>query len=199
MQTALLWFRDDLRLADNPALQAALRSGHAIVPVYIPAPGQEGHWTPGEASNAWRHRALQALDANLRKRGSRLRLFAGPTLPILQALVASTGAEAVFWNRRYEPAIEQRDATIKHALRKEGVHAESHNGALLFEPWQVATKQGGPYKVFTPFWRAGSAILHLPMPHDAPAALPDVDDGPHGLPLDALKLSPSPDWDNGFW
>ena len=82
------------------------------------------------------------------------------------------------------------NTAIKAALRLQGLRVESHNGALLFEPWQISTKQGGPYKVFTPFWRAGSAMLHLPRLQDPPAILPKVDEGPKGLPLEALALPP---------
>lgn len=199
MANAIIWFRNDLRLADNPALQAALDAGYAPIPIYIHAPEEEGTWAPGAAAEAWRHHSLAALDAMLRIRGSRLRIFHAPSLQTLQTLAAACNAEAVFWNRRYEPAIEKRDTAIKSALRRQGLHVESHNGALLVEPWQVATKQGGPYKVFTPFWRAATAALQLPRLHDAPATLPNVSDGPHGLPLDALRLTPSLGWDEGFW
>lgn len=199
MANALVWFRNDLRLADNPALQAALDAGYAPIPVYIHAPEEEGDWVPGAAAETWRHRSLAALDAALRKCGSRLRIFHSPSLQTLQTLAAACNAEAVYWNRRYEPAIEKRDTAIKAALKRQGLRAESHNGALLFEPWQIATKQGGPYKVFTPFWRAGSAMLTLPASQDAPEVLPKVDEGPQGLPLEALKLTPVPGWDLGFW
>ena len=91
------------------------------------------------------------------------------------------------------------DTAIKAALRLQGLRVESHNGALLFEPWQISTKQGGPYKVFTPFWRAGSAMLHLPRLQDPPAILPKVDEGPKGLPLEALALAPTLSWDSTFW
>jgi deoxyribodipyrimidine photo-lyase len=199
MANALVWFRNDLRLADNPALQAALDAGFAPIPVYIHAPEEEGDWVPGAASEAWRHRSLAALDAALRKCGSRLRIFHSPSLQTLQTLAAACNADAVYWNRRYEPAIEKRDTAIKSALKRQGLRAESYNGALLFEPWQIATKQGGPYRVFTPFWRAGSAMLTLPGLQDAPVVLPKVDEGPQGLPLEALKLTPALGWDHGFW
>ena len=150
---AIIWFRNDLRLDDNPALRAALDAGLAPVCVYIHAPDEEGDWAPGAASNAWRHRSLAALDAELRKRGSRLRMFHGPSQATLETLVDTCEAEAVFWNRRYDPAIEARDTGIKRDLRESGVRAESHNGALMLEPWSLQTGQGGPYKVFTPFWR----------------------------------------------
>lgn len=199
MLTAILWFRDDLRLADNPALQAALKNDYAIIPIYIHAPDEEGNWAPGRASNAWRHRSLQSLDAELRKRGSHLRMFFGPTLQTLQTLIASTGADAVFWNRRYEPAIERRDTMIKQALRREGLRAESYNAALLFEPWELQTKQGDPYKVFTPFWKTALSQWREPKLHEAPGSLTAIRQGPEGVPLETLGLAPELGWDVGFW
>ncbi|MDN5782653.1 MAG: DNA photolyase family protein [Luteimonas sp.] len=199
MPNALIWFRNDLRLADNPALQAALDEGYAPVCVYVHAPGEERDWAPGAASNAWRHRSLARLDADLRERGSCLRLFRGPSLQTLQTLIAACDARAVFWNRRYEPAIERRDTRIKQVLRGEGVRAESFNGALLFEPWQLQTKQGGPYKVFTPFWRSALADWRLAELRDVPATLAAVVEGPGGVDLDTLRLAPALGWDASFW
>lgn len=199
MPNALVWFRNDLRLADNPALRMALEEGFTPVCIYVHAPDEEGRWAPGAASNAWRHRSLAALDASLRTRGTRLRLFAGPSKATLQSLAAACDAQAVFWNRRYEPAVEKRDAAIKKALRAQGLRADSCNAALLHEPWEVATKQGGPYKVFTPFYRATRAMATRHDAWDAPAAIGDVDDGPKGLPLEALRLAPALGWDAGFW
>lgn len=196
---ALVWFRNDLRLDDNPALQAALDNGYVPIPVYIHAPDESGEWRAGAASDAWRHRSLAALDAQLRRRGTHLRYFFGPSLTTLQALLATTGAQAVFWNRRYEPAHEQRDANIKTTLRQQGVHVESFNAALLFEPWTVRNRQGGPFKVFTPFWKTALAQWQLALCIDAPARLPHSDEGPAGVPLDALRLAPSHGWDSGFW
>src|SRR3990167_3322860 len=100
MERALLWFRNDLRLADNPALDGLLRAGLAPIPVYIHAPEEHGEWAPGAASDAWRLRSLRALDADLRARGSRLQVLRGPTHEVLARLVAATDAKAVYWNRR---------------------------------------------------------------------------------------------------
>ena len=197
MSSALVWFRRDLRLADNPALRAALDAGHDIVPVYVHAPAEEGNWVPGPASSAWLHRSLAALDSDLRALGSCLVLREGGSLETLQALIAETGAVAVYWNRRYEPAIQARDTEIKRALRRQGLQADSFNGSLLFEPWELATKQGGPYKVFTPFWRTALSRWQVRGLDPAPAGLkaPTV----HGVPLASLRLAPAVDWDSGFW
>lgn len=199
MPNALVWFRNDLRLSDQPALRAALEEGYTPICLYIHAPDEEGAWPPGGASDAWRHRSLKALDEDLRKRGSRLRLFFGPSLQTLQTLLIAYDAEAVFWNRRYEPAIEKRDADIKKKLRGQGVRAESFNGSLLFEPWVLNTKQGGPYRVFTPFWRTALAMWRLPALWDAPKRIEDVEEGPEGVALDAFQFAPARWWDAGFW
>jgi len=196
---AIIWFRNDLRLDDNPALQAALRAGLAPVPVYIHAPDEEGAWRPGAASDAWRHRSLAALDAELRRRGSKLHCFRGPSAETLREIVRATRAAALFWNRRYEPAIEERDARIKRELRADGVRVDSFNGSLLIEPWEVQTKNGDPYRVFTPFWRMAQGQLRSPPPAVAPQSLPSCDFDLGDAPLDALELSPTIAWDAGFW
>lgn len=197
MSTAIVWFRRDLRLRDNPALQAAIEAGHDVIPVYIHAPHEEGAWAPGAASDAWLHHSLQQLDAQLRAIGSALLLRSGDSMAELQALIAESGAEAVYWNRKYEPATQPRDAAIKRGLREQGVQVESHNGYLLFEPWELATLQGGPYKVFTPFWRNALTRWRLAELSEAPRKLSPVK--LPGLPLKALALEPRLGWDAGFW
>ncbi len=199
MACALVWFRNDLRLADNPALQAALRAGLVPVPIYIPAPEDEGAWAPGAASDAWRHRSLHALADSLQACGSRLQVARGPALPALERLAHETGAQAVFWNRRYEPAIESRDAAVKRALRRRGLRVESHNAALLFEPWQVQTRNGDPYRMFTPFWRTALAQWRLPAGSEAPQRLPAPPPLTDGIAIEALGLAPARRWDAGFW
>ena len=199
MPYALVWFRHDLRLDDNPALRAALDEGYTPVPVYIRAPQEEGDWAPGGASDAWLHRSLEGLDADLRACGSRLVLRRGASAAVLDALLEETGAEAVFWNRKYEPATQPRDAALKKALRERDLRVESFNGSLLFEPWDLATQQGGPYKVFTPFWRSALAQWRAPATWDAPDTLPAFDAAWQGESLDAWRLTPALGWDAGFW
>ena len=199
MSHAVVWFRNDLRLADNPALNAALEGGFTPLCVYVHAPEEEGEWAPGAASEAWRHHSLVALDADLRARGSRLLIRRGPTRQAVSSLIAEADAQAVFWNRKYEPATQPRDAALKRELKEQGLQVESFNGALLFEPWSLATQQGGPYKVFTPFWRNALTQLRLPALHKAPEALPGISEKFASEAIESLKLLPSLGWDEGFW
>ncbi len=199
MPIALVWFRSDLRLADNPALHAALEAGFDPVPVYIHAPHEEGCWAPGAASNAWRHRSLKALDLALRQRGSRLLVRRGDSAMVLQQLIEQSRAQALFWNRKYEPATQPRDAAIKQALKQRHVQVRSCNAALLAEPWDVQTRTGEPYKVFTAFYRNVMAGLAQRALQDAPEALPAVPSALKGEGIDALGLAPALNWDAGFW
>ena len=202
MAHALVWFRRDLRLADNPALQAALDAGLVPVPVYIHAPDEEAPWVPGAASRAWLRKSLQALDADLKARGSRLIIRRGESLAEIEKLIGETKAEALHWNRLYEPACIARDTRIKQGLKSRGLHVESHNGALLVEPWQVQTGQGDPYRVFTPFWKNARQHLEGLRATDAPKRLPEPPPRLTGLDVDDLGLAPpgdEPRWDEGFW
>lgn len=198
MKLAVCWFRRDLRLADNPALQAALDSAEAVVPLYVWSPGDEGEWAPGAASRWWLHQALAALDAALRARGSRLVLRAGPAATELPALVAATGAEGVFWNRLYEPALVARDTLIEAQLRGAGVIARSFKSGLLFEPEELETGQGNPYRVFTPFWKAALKRPEPGAPLAAPCDLKPPAKWPPGPDLDALGLMPAIRWYDGL-
>ncbi len=197
MSIALVWFRRDLRLADHPALQAALRAGHTPVPVYVDAPDEEAPWQPGAASRWWLHHSLAALDTELRELGSSLVLCTGESLAELTRLVDVNGASAVYWNRLYDPVVTRRDSAIKEALRQRGIVVESHAAQLVAEPWEIRNGSGDPYRVFTPFWRTLQKHLPLPEPLPAPTSLP-----PHavsGCPLADLKLLPRINWDQGFY
>jgi len=194
----LLWFRQDLRLSDNAALAAAYGRGGPVVPVYILDTAGDGSWAPGGASRWWLHHALEALAARLAERGSRLILATGQSQHVLAALIRTTGAGAVYWNRRYEPATIARDSLIKTALDAEGVEARSFNSALLFEPHTIANKQGNPFQVFTPFWRH---CLSLPVPEPvsvSPGRLSAPSNWPDSVPLEALELQPKIPWDRSF-
>lgn len=145
----LVWFRQDLRLTDQPALYEAARLGE-VIPVYIWSPEEEGIWQPGLGARSWLIQSLQALDASL---GGKLILKKGPTKKVLKELLVSTKAENLFFNRRYEPEILKRDAEIVEAFQKAGITTRTFNASLLIEPWELESKQKKPYQVFTPFWR----------------------------------------------
>jgi deoxyribodipyrimidine photo-lyase len=197
--TTLVWFRQDLRLADNPALAAALESGAAVVPVYIHAPIEEGAWAPGAASRWWLHHSLERLGEDLARRGSRLTLRAEPqSLAALLALARECGAVRIVWNRRYEPAAIARDQDLKAAFRAAGIQADSYNSALLHEPWTVQTRTGGPFQVFTPFWRHCLSLPDPPEPQGAPSALPAPPRWPASERPEGLGLLPRIDWAGGL-
>ena len=201
---SILWFRRDLRLDDNPALAAAAAGGRRVVPVYIHAPHEESPWEPGAASRWWLHHSLSALDESLHRRGGSLWIAGGAgaeradSLAELRRIAAATGATEVHWNRLYDPTTRERDTRIKQALRADGLRCESHNSALLFEPWDVLNGSGLPYRVFSAFWR--SCVRSLPeiRPAVAPADISFAQAPADAPQVDALRLLPRIPWDQGL-
>ena len=153
MSSTIVWFRDDLRLADNSALAAAIEKGGPIIPVFIWAPEECGNWIPGAASKWWLHNALESLQADLGKSGAKLILRSGKSLKVLRDLIEEAGASRVYWNRRYERSLREVDSEVKSKLRGAGIEVESFNSNLLNEPHTVAAGSGQPYKVYTPYWK----------------------------------------------
>ncbi len=191
---AIVWFRADLRLDDNPALAEAIRSG-SVIPLFIWS--DEEPWALGAASRWWLHQSLVQLDKQLHRVGSRLIVRRGEALGVLKELLNETGDGAVYWNRRYEPALLERDRSVKAALTEAGIEVKSFNGSLLYEPWQIQNSSGQPFQVFTPFWKACSSIEPA-RPVDAPALLPSPERWPKSLSIDALELEPKVDWAAGM-
>jgi deoxyribodipyrimidine photo-lyase len=195
---AILWLSNDLRLDDNPALLAASAAAHQVIPLYINDVAGEGPWPEGAASRWWRHHSLAALAEALARCGSRLVVRQGEALAVLQAVIAESGATAIFWSRRYEPAIMARDTLIKQQLRQQGLEVASFNANLLFEPWLCGKADGSPYRVFTPFWRM---LQQRGLPATAEAApdrLPPCPAAIDSLPLAALGLLPRLPWSAGL-
>ncbi|MGB8852970.1 MAG: deoxyribodipyrimidine photo-lyase [Pirellulales bacterium] len=191
--TTIVWFRHDLRIDDNPALIAAAARG-AVVPVFIWAPDEEKPWPPGAASRWWLHHSLEKLAAVLEKLGAPLVIRRGPTQAALESLAKETKATHVVWNRRYEPVVIARDTAIKKKLAAAGLDVESFNGSLLFEPMHVATKEGKPYQVFTPFWRSLLGRDEPAAPLAGPKKLTAVAATPKSLAVADLGLLPTIDW-----
>lgn len=195
--TTLVWFRRDLRLADHPALAAAVRAG-AVVPVYVWDPGAEEPWAPGGASRWWLARSLEALDADLRRARSRLLVRRGRAESEIVRLARETGARRVHWSRLYEPSADRRDEDVRRALESQGVEVETFNSSLLHEPRTIRTRQGGPYGVFTPFHRACLAAPEPPAALPSPERLVSPARLPRGLGIDELGLESRPDWAGGL-
>ena len=201
-QPVLVWFRDDLRVGDNPALRAALDSGRPVLCFYIFDNASPEIRPLGGAARWWLHGALANLSDNLDKRGNRLHLFSGAAEELVPRVVAEADAAALYWNRRYGPEREI-DARLKQRLRDDGLEVKSFPGRLVYEPGSVLNQSGGYYKVFTPFNRA--AVAHDPPPEPLPAprelpraafprALDDL-----SVTLDELALEPrAPDWAGGL-
>lgn len=192
--SALVWFRHDLRLTDQPALAAALSRHERVVPCFVF--DEDRPWAPGAASRWGLHQALAGLEQSLRELGSRLILRRGRAQQVLPQLLRESGARAVYWNRRYEPAAMEGDRALKAALTEDGIDVHGFNAALLAEPWEISNRQGQPYKVFTPFWKVARQ-QPVPEPLPAPDALPSVPDLA-SLSLESLELTPKQGWDAGL-
>lgn len=151
MSTAIVWFRQDLRCHDNPALAQACANHQKIIPLYIKEPNP--CLTMGRAQQWWLHHSLCSLQQDLRKVNLDLYFRCAEPLDLLNELIIQNQVEAVYWNRCYEPMHSARDQRIKTALKNQGIKVVSYNGSLLHEPWEVLTQGGSYFKVFTPYWR----------------------------------------------
>ena len=193
----ILWFRRDLRLADNPALHHALATGRAVLPVYVRDERLEGR-AIGAASRWWLDKSLRALDADLRARGGRLILRRGDAEAELRRLIEETGADQVFMNRLFEPEPFARDADIAHGLKADGVECRGFNASLMARPGAVLNGSGQAYKVFTPFLKALLAAAEAPAGMDAPETIL-VPEDVSSEAVEDWGLHPTrPDWSTGF-
>lgn len=193
---AILLFRNDLRLSDHPALTAAASNGQPVICLFVN--DAEPADPSGGAQLWWLHHSLAALAQQIAGLGGQLVLRSGPTLAVLEDVIRETGAHAVHWSRRYTPNTIAADTALKAQLKDKGIHAESHTGRYLFEPWQVTTKAGTPFRVFSPFWRGCLTQL------DQVAALLPVPKAAflRGVPSETLQdwdfLPQRPNWARGF-
>ncbi|MFK8041472.1 cryptochrome/photolyase family protein [Congregibacter sp.] len=160
--TIILWFRQDLRLNDHPALEAAAREGTRVLPLYILDDETPNEWRMGGASRWWLHHSLSALGKDLATAGGQLILRRGEPSTILQEVCEASGAKAVYCSRRYEPWASAQEKMLHQTLDRQDIVFKRFGGTLLHEPGQVMTQGGGPFKVFTPFWRACQRIEMAP-------------------------------------
>ena len=193
MNTGILWFRRDLRLADHPALERALQSHDALLLVYI-----DEDRAPYSASRAWLRRSLDAFAADIAARGGELHVLMGDAETLLPRLAGEVGASAVHVSALHEPEADARDGRIAKRLSADGVAMRRSGGRLLTDADAVRTKQEAPYRVFTPFFKAAlPSWRHRARP--APERLHRV-----ALPAsmaDAKRTiaAPTPAWDAGFF
>jgi len=192
----IVWLRDDLRVSDNPALVAAVDRGAPVVVVYLLDDVSPQVRALGAATRWWLHNSLEALGASIESLGGSLVLRSGAAAEAIPELIAETGADAIYWNRRYGAA-RDIDAGLKSSLREQGLDVQSFQANLLFEPWTVTTGDGNPYRVFTPFWRAclERGVSRSPLP--APASIQGVDVAGDSL-ADWNLLPILPDWAGGL-
>ena len=151
-QPIIIWFRQDLRLSDHPALYKAVQQGNPILPVYILDDEHAGNWKMGAASRVWLHHALKELNQQL---DGNLLVLKGKADEVIPDLVKKANASGVYWTRCYEPWRIKRDKRIKEALSENDIDVKSFKGSLIWEPWEIQNQSGEPYKVFTPFYRKG--------------------------------------------
>lgn len=196
----IVWFRNDLRLADNPALHAAFRRKAPILPIFV-LERDNGLRALGAASRWWLHHSLDKLGAALKKAGAELRFYEGEAGRIVPELAEASGASALFFNRRYGKSGRDLDETIVNEVEGAGCSVETFNGRLLFEPWEIETKTGGPYGVYTPFWKALQAkgLPDETLPAHGKLKGATLPDKPKATTLDDLGLLPSkPNWAEGW-
>jgi deoxyribodipyrimidine photo-lyase len=195
----ILWFRQDLRVADHRAMSAAVAAGAPVIPVYILDDASAADWPMGATSRWWLHHSLVSLAASLEKLGVKLVLRRGEALKVLAAMARETGASAVYCTRCYEPWAAKLEGSLKLALERDGVELKRFAGSLLREPEDVRTQGGDHFKVYTPFWRALVAKGTPAAPLPAPKKIKATEKTPASDALDAWELLPAkPDWAGGL-
>ena len=191
MSVSLVWLRDDLRVADNPALTAALASADSVAIVYVLDEVSPEARPLGRASKWWLHQSLTSLAADISRLGGHLILRSGSARDVIPSLVSELGATSIHWSKRFG-ATRNIDADLKSSLP----NAQSHHGSLLHEPWSLVSGAGTPFKVFTPFWKTYLANNVPRSPFPAPKAIPGV--AAPSESLESWNLEPEIPWDSGL-
>lgn len=198
VQPVLVWLREDLRLTDNPALRKAADTGKPVICLFVLDDEAPGAWALGGAQRWWLHHSLAALGEDIAKAGGTLILRRGEAGDMVRRVASDIGAGAVYWNRRYMPWQIEQDRELKSALTADDVEVESFNGRLLHEPWTVKTKTGGPYRVYTPYWKQ-IQTRDVPNPLPGVRKLESPGTAPLSDPLESWDLLPTkPNWAKGF-
>ena len=190
----LVWFRKDLRLHDNPALQSALLANRQVVPVFVWDSKEGGQWSPGAASRWWLHQALKSLSQDIEKLGGKLILAKGEAADLIPQIARDHGASKVLYGRTYDPPGLATQEKVEEALDKAGIDTESFNSSLLQEPWETKNGTGKPFQVFTPYWRKSRPIIYREPASYEPASLSFYTSPTPKQSLDDLDLLPDHTW-----
>lgn len=158
MKTSILWFRRDLRIHDNAALDWACENSAKVIPVYIHSPEEEHPWSPGAASRWWLHYSLLSLQKKLAEKGLKLHFFSGSSENVINKIITETGAAGLVFNRLYESHLSARDLAIEEKL-SDKVEIVAFDSGLFFPPGTVLNNQHLPYRVFTPFYKKLRPLL----------------------------------------
>lgn len=197
-QTSIVWLRQDLRIDDNPALSYAAAKG-PVIPLFIWSPADSGDWAPGGAAKWWLHHSLNSLSQDLAKLKIRLVIRRGEYLTTLQTILRETKAQALYFNRCYEPAMVKLEQQLPAILAKEKIALESFNSTLLFEPDVIKNSSDKPFRVFSPFWKHCQKQTEPVKPLPAikefiPAQIEDL----ASATLAELQLTPKLNWADGI-
>ena len=191
---ALVWFRKDLRLKDNPCLAAALKAKKQIIPVFIWNRDEGGQWSPGAASRWWLHHSLKSLKEDIEHLGGKFILQKGKAEEILPLLAEKFDADTLYFGRTYDPAGIATQNLVESSFVKDSITVESFNTSLLQEPWEIKNGSGRPFQVFTPYWRKSRAGIYKETSNYAPSQLSLFNSGADSLTLEQLDLLPNHDW-----
>lgn len=193
-KTAIVWFRNDLRTSDHPAMTHAINHGYRVIPLFIWSPEEEGEWAPGAASQWWLHHSLKSLDESLQKLGSRLIVRRGSSLAVLSSMVRESGASAVFFSEQVEPILRKRDDEVRRELEATGVQVATFSPNLLLDPSKIFNQSNAPYQVFTSYWKRSLSQIELRPITKLNAPLIGPVKWPGSLQIENLNLLPSIRW-----
>lgn len=186
---AIVWFRSDLRITDNPALVEAIESKKGLICLFIYEPKEHGYWELGEASRYWLGMSLLVLQEEIKKIGGKLLIREGDSATILLKLFSETGADSIYYNHLYEPALMKRDAKIKSALENKGIAVHAFHGNLLYDPKDILALHGKPYQAFTAFKNAVVKHFTVAKPLAAPTKITSFRKALSSLPINKTSLA----------
>lgn len=186
-KTTIFWFRQDLRISDNPGLFEAAKNG-LVMPIYI----LDDKSQMGAASKWWLHNSLHHLNKSL---DNKLNVYSGNPKDIIFKIVEENNINSVYWNRCYEPDRIELDTEIKKLLKGKDIECKSFNGSVLWEPWDILKNDKTPYKIYTYFYRKGCLTSQPPRETlPKPSSLELIQDTNNKTTIDELKLLPAIKW-----